>query len=71
MRRVALSRRQHVDLLRRRPTLDPAPVERPAVGAVRRVDQLRALLGLVDRGVLSAEEFERQEAKVFRPDPRP
>ncbi|MGY2702362.1 MULTISPECIES: hypothetical protein [unclassified Nocardioides] len=65
MRRVAASRRQHLDLLRRRPTLDPVPVERP--GAVRRVDQLRALLQLVDRGVLSAEEFERQERKVYRP----
>jgi hypothetical protein len=65
VRRVAASRRQHLDLLRRRPTLDPVRVERP--GAVRRVDQLRALLQLVDRGVLSAEEFERQERKVYRP----
>jgi hypothetical protein len=54
-----------VDLLRRRPTLDPVVVEQPVVGAVRRLDQLRELLRLVERGVLSAEEFERQEEKVF------
>ena len=64
MRRVAVSRRQHLDLLRRRPTLEPVPVEPPS--AVRRVDQLRALLQLVERGMLSAEEFERQELKVYR-----
>jgi hypothetical protein len=63
MRRVSASRRQHVDLLRRRPTLDPVEVEQPAA---RRLDQVRALLRLVDRGVLSAEEFERQQEKVFR-----
>ena len=62
MRRVAASRRQHLDLLRRRPTLDPVTVEQP----VRRVDQLRALLRLVDRGVLSPEEFDRQQEKVYR-----
>ncbi|HEU5036444.1 MAG TPA: hypothetical protein VFT70_05530 [Nocardioides sp.] len=62
MRRVAASRRTHLDLLRRRPTLDPVPVAQPG----QRLDQLRALLRLVDRGVLSAEEFERQEEKVYR-----
>jgi hypothetical protein len=65
MRRVAVSRRQHVDLLRRRPTLDPVVAEQAATSAVRRLDQLRELLRLVERGVLSAEEFERQEQKVF------
>ena len=65
MRRVAVSRRQHVDLLRRRPTLDPVAVEATAPAAVRRLDQLRALLRLVERGMLSAEEFERQQAKVY------
>jgi hypothetical protein len=68
VRRVPGSRRHHIDLLRRRPTLDPVAVEQ--TGAVRRVDQLRVLLWLVERGVLSAEEFERQEEKVFRPTPR-
>ncbi len=69
MKRVASSRRRHVDLLRRRPVLDAVAVDPPASRAVRRVDQLRALLRLVERGVLSAEEFERQEEKVFRPGP--
>jgi hypothetical protein len=63
---MASSRRRHVDLLRRRPALDAVPVDPPAARAVRRVDQLRALLHLVERGVLSADEFERQEDKVFR-----
>jgi hypothetical protein len=63
VRRVATSRRQHLDLLRRRPALDPVPaVQQPG----QRLAQLRALLHLVERGVLSAEEFERQEEKVYR-----
>ena len=66
MRRVASDRRRHVDLLRRRPVLDAVPVDPTAPEAVRRVDQLRALLHLVDRGVLSAGEFERHQEKVFR-----
>jgi len=66
VKRVASDRRRHVDLLRRRPVLDAVPVDPTASGAVRRVDQLRALLHLVDRGVLSADEFERQQEKVFR-----
>lgn len=60
------SRRRHVDLLRRRPVLDAVPVDPAAARAARRVDQLRALLHLVERGVLSAGEFEHEEAKVFR-----
>ena len=63
MKRVATSRRRHLDLLRRRPVLDPVPVEQQPT---QRLEQLRALLELVDRGVLSAEEFERQERKVYR-----
>ena len=63
MKRVAVSRRRHLGLLRRRPVLDPVPVEQQPV---ERLDQLRALLQLVDRGMLSAEEFERQERKVYR-----
>jgi len=66
VRRVASSRRSHVDLLRRRPVLDAVALEPPASGAVRRVDQIRLLVGLVERGVLSAEEFEHQEEKNFR-----
>jgi hypothetical protein len=63
---VAFSRRRHVDLLRRRPVPDAVPVDPPSSVAAQRVDQLRALLHLVERGVLSPDEFERQEEKVFR-----
>jgi hypothetical protein len=66
VRRVESSRHRHVDLLRRRPLLDDSSVDSPGTRAVRRGDQLRALLSLVDHGVLSAGEFERQEDKVFR-----
>jgi hypothetical protein len=66
VKRVASSRRRHVDLLRRRPVLGATPVDPPAFQAAYRVDQLRALLHLVERGVLSPDEFERQEEKVFR-----
>lgn len=67
MKRVASSRRHHVDLLRRRPPLDPAVVvDPPPSGATGRVDQLQALLRLVERGVLSAEEFERHQEMPSR-----
>ena len=69
MRRVAASRRSHVDLLRRRPLLDPVVGTSPASTAVSRVDQLRVLLHLVERGVLSAEEMERQEETLSRQPP--
>lgn len=66
MRRVAASRRRHLGVLRRRPRLDPAAVV-PATGsAVRRLDELRALLRLVERGLLSPEELDREQAKVYR-----
>jgi len=44
-------------------------VEPPVEIAVDRVDQVRALLRLVERGVLSADEFERQQDKVYRRSP--
>ncbi|GAB3051171.1 hypothetical protein GCM10027053_08130 [Intrasporangium mesophilum] len=61
--RPGTSRRRHADLLRDAPDLDrrddaaPSPVP-------SRVDQVRELLDLVDRGLLSEEEFERQQAKI-------
>ena len=70
VKRISASRRRHVDLLRRRPLLDPVTVDAPAPRAGRRVDQLRALVHLVERGVLSAEEFERHQEKVFRQSPQ-
>ena len=66
MRRVAFSRERHVDLLRGPPVLNAAPADPTAHRAVHRLDQVRALLHLVDRGVLSPGEFETQESKVFR-----
>jgi len=65
MERVAWSRREHVGVLRRRPTLDTSTDPGSAPAGVRRVDQVRALVELYDRGLLSEEEFERQQAKVF------
>jgi hypothetical protein len=58
------ARSRHVDLLRGSPALDRrgdavAPTAQPS-----RVDQMRELLDLVDRGLLSEEEFERQQAKI-------
>jgi hypothetical protein len=69
VKRVASSRLRHADLLRRRPRLDAVSVDPREVQAVYRVDQLRALLDLVERGLLSPDEFERQEDKVFRHPP--
>jgi hypothetical protein len=69
VKRVASSRRSHVDLLRRRPLLDPVVGISRTSAAVNRVDQLRALLHLVERGVLSAEELESQSGALLRPPP--
>jgi hypothetical protein len=66
MKRVASSRRSHVDLLRSRPLLDPVEVTSPGSAAVRHIEQLRVLLHLVERDVLSAEEFERQQETFSR-----
>jgi hypothetical protein len=65
MHRVAWSRRGHVGVLRRRPTLDTTTDASSTAVGVRRVDEVRALVDLYDRGLLSEEELERQQAKVF------
>ena len=65
MGHVTASRRGRVDLLRRRPEWGHGQVPSPELDAVRRVDQLRALVRLVERGLLSAEEFERQQERVY------
>ena len=69
MKRVASSRRSHVDLLRRRPLLDPVVGTSPASAAVSRVARLQVLLHLVERGVLSAEELELQQDSLSRLPP--
>jgi len=66
VRRVATSRRRLVGVLRRRPRLDRAAVSPESGAAVRRLDELRALLRLVERGLLSAEELEREQLKIRR-----
>jgi hypothetical protein len=64
MNRVARSRRDNVDLLvgsgtpnRVEPRLEPLLID-PA-------EQLAELADLVDRGLVSPEEFARQRRKVF------
>lgn len=65
MRRAAESRRQHLGVLRSPPALDPRSGGGAAPPGLRRSDGVRQLLRLLDRGVLSEEEFERQMRKVF------
>jgi hypothetical protein len=69
VKRVSASRRRHVDLLRRRPRLEPVTVDPPASRADHQFEQICALVHLVERGVLSAEEFEHHQEKVFRRSP--
>jgi hypothetical protein len=69
VKRVASSRRNHVDLLRRRPLLDPVVGISPTSAAMNRVVHLRVLLHLVERGVLSAEELELQQDSLSRRPP--
>jgi hypothetical protein len=66
VKRVASSRGAHVDLLRRRPVLDPVEVDRTASEAARRCDELQALLRLVEVGLLSAEELELRQERFTR-----
>jgi hypothetical protein len=65
VKRVAGSRGDHVGLLRTRPVLDHGaePVDTPV--SPRRVDELRLLLQLVDRGLLSEEELDLQLISMF------
>jgi hypothetical protein len=67
VRRVGGSRRFLVDLLRRRPALDRGEVPPAEAAGLRRVDQVREVLDLVDRGLLSEEEFEKQHGKPLDP----
>jgi len=62
---VSWSRRRNVGLLRRRPPLDRTVDTSFAVTGVSKLDQVRALMNLVDRGLLSEDEFEQQQNKVY------
>lgn len=65
MRRVGTSRSDHVDLLPQSTRGDRTVEGRCTALIVDPVEQLRELASLVDRGLLSAEEFQRQRRKVF------
>lgn len=66
MKRVGGSRRDHLGVLRGSPPLDPRDESDADPVIPRRVDAVRELLALVDRGLLSEEEFESQMLKVYR-----
>ena len=61
MRRVATVRSDGLALLMRRPPVAVQPGAQPAIDPVA---QLRALSELVEQGVLSVEEYERQRGLV-------
>ncbi len=66
MRRVSDTREGRAGLLSRRPWVDLSFTPRRApVPDV--ADQLRELVDLYDRGLLSAEELDRQRAKLSPP----
>jgi len=64
MERVATSRAHLLGVLRRRPVIDATADQYPPDLDVRRTNQVRELLSLVDRGLLSEEEFEQQQARL-------
>jgi hypothetical protein len=66
VKRVEGARRDHVGVLRGRPPLDPgACPSAGSTGHLRRVDEIRELLRLVDRGLLSEEELDRQLLTMY------
>ena len=64
MRRVATSRREHLDLLSGTPSAVTVE-DRWAALLIDPVAQVTELADLVARGLVSPEEFERQRRKVF------
>ena len=64
MRRVATSRREHLDLLSGTPS-EVTVQDRWAALLIDPVAQMTELADLVARGLVSPEEFERQRRKVF------
>jgi hypothetical protein len=67
---VAQRRRESGGLLTRRPQLDvfPDPSDDDMVNGVDWVDQLRRLVDLYDRGLVSREQLRRQQERVLRLD---
>lgn len=64
MRRVATSRREHLDLLADAPSRVAAE-DRWSALLIDPVAQVNELEELVARGLVSREEFQRQRRKVF------
>ena len=64
MERVATSRAHLLGVLRRRPVVDVTADQFTPELDVRRTNQVRELLTLVDRGLLSEEEFEQQQRRL-------
>jgi hypothetical protein len=64
MERVASSRDHLLGVLRRRPVVDATRDQRRPDLDVRRSNQVRELLSLVDRGLLSEEEFAQQQERL-------
>lgn len=58
-------RSKNPDLLIRWPLSERTLVQRSGAGVVNQVEQVRELAKLVERGLVSREEFERQRSKVF------
>jgi hypothetical protein len=58
-------RSENPDLLTRWPLSERTLVERSGAVVVNQVEQVRELAKLVERGLVSREEFERQRSKVF------
>jgi len=65
MERVATSRTHLLGVLRRRPVVEASEHHLSELD-VRRTNQVRELLSLVDRGLLSEEEFARQQDRLVR-----
>ena len=63
MRRTAEDRQGRPPLLSRRPRIDRQDVG-SRVRVANPVDQYRALISLIDRGLLSPQEFARQASRI-------
>jgi hypothetical protein len=65
MRRLRTSRRTGADLLARPPVFERPHIPSWLVGMIDPVAQLKELADLVQRGIISQDEFEHQKAKVL------
>ena len=65
MKRAAGARRDRLGVLRGRPPLDPMVDSAVAPAGHRSAGEVRELLRLVDRGLLSDEEFESQMVRRY------